>query len=253
MKVDVVVLAGGDANQVIPELRGPKSLIDIAGRPMISYVMEALGHCKDIDRIVIALPAGTDPEAFAGFPAEVVAGARGVIDSIYKAIELIGEEGYVLVVSSDTPMISGDALNDFLSLCRQNAADIYYSIIPKEAAEAVFPGTKRTYLKLKNGMFTGGNVHLSSKKAFLNNMGAGERIFNLRKNPLGIFQLLGLGFMLKYITGRLSISEIEQTAGRVFNSKVKAIITHYPELGVDVDKAEDLRLAQAYLARLNGK
>ena len=53
MKVDVVVLAGGDASKVVPSLSGPKSLIDIAGRPMISYVTDALRHCRDL--CVVAL------------------------------------------------------------------------------------------------------------------------------------------------------------------------------------------------------
>src|SRR3990170_4063068 len=167
MKIDAVVLAGGDANQVVPSLSGPKSLIDIAGRPMISYVMDALRRCPDLEKIAIALPQGTDTAAFAGLADQLVTGTRGVVDAIDRAIKLLGPEGFILIVSSDTPMISARAVNDFLASCGREEADIYYTIIPKETTEAVFPGTKRTYIRLRDGRFTGGNVHLVRKETFL--------------------------------------------------------------------------------------
>lgn len=249
MKVDAVVLAGGDASQVVSTLSGPKSLINIAGRPMIEYVTDALHRCPDLNDIVIALPAGTDPDAFAGLNTKIVTQTSGVVDAIDKALKALDKDGYVLVVSSDAPMIGKDALEDFLASCKAVEAEIYYSVVPKEATEAVFPGTRRTYIRLRDGIFTGGNVHLVSKDAFGRTKGVGEEIFAKRKSPIGLIKLLGFTFVVKFLFGRLTVSSLEAGAGRALGAKVKAVTTDYPELGVDVDKPEDLQLAETYLAK----
>lgn len=247
MHIDAVVLAGGDAAQVDPALSGPKSLIEIGGRPMISYVMDALSGCPALGEVVLALPEGAEKQPFEVFGGLVMGGTTGVVDAITKSINLVGESGYILIVSSDTPMISSMAINDFLDNCRQKEAQIYYSIITQEATQAAFPETRRTYMRLKDGAFTGGNVHLAEKATFLRNITQGNQLFNLRKNPISLISLLGIGFVIKYITGRLDIETLENKAQELLHADVKAIITRYPELGVDVDKPEDLKLVEAQL------
>lgn len=251
MKVDAVVLAGGDASKVVASAAGPKSLIDIAGRPMIGYVTDALRQCSELDNIVIALPAGTDPAPFAGLGTKIVTDTHGVVDAIYQAIKVLDRDGYVMVVSSDTPMISAAALNDFLGDCKTSDAEIYYTVIPKEVIEKKFPGTRRTYIRLRDGIFTGGNVHLAAKDAFIRTKAMGERIFANRKSPLGLIRLIGFGFVMRFLFGRLTIASLEAGAGRALGAKVKAVVTRHPELGVDVDKPEDLKIAEAYLRREN--
>ena len=156
MIIDAVVLAGGEASKVDPSLSGPKSLIDIGGRPMISYVMDALNGCADLRQVVIALPEEAERARFESMADAVVEGTTGVIDAITKTIYTVGENGYILVVSSDTPMMSSEAVNEFLSSCRREEAQVYYSIIPRGVMESGFPGTRRTYLRLKDGTVTGG-------------------------------------------------------------------------------------------------
>lgn len=253
MKIDVVVLAGGEASQVVDTLSGPKSLIDIGGRPMISYVMDALRQCPDLGRIVIALPTGADAVPFLGFSDLIAVDTTGVVDAIAKAIKVVGEEGSLLIVSSDAPMISSRAITDFLDLCRAAPADIHYTIIPKEATDAAFPGTRRTYVRLRDGTFTGGNVHLTRKDTFIRNQETGERLFAKRKSPLGLLRLLGITFVFKFLTGRLTIDLLEKKVGQLLTAKTKAVVTSYPELGVDVDKPEDLRIAREYMAKLANK
>jgi GTP:adenosylcobinamide-phosphate guanylyltransferase len=253
MKIDAVVLAGGEANRVHESLSGPKSLISVAGRPMISYVMDALKDCAGLDNIVISIPPDADPAPFRAYSDRIVTSGSGVVDAVTAAIEALGVEGSILVASSDTPMISRAAVESFLESCRRAPADIHYSIVPQTAIEAVFPGTKRTYMRLKDGVFTGGNIHLADKETFIRNRDIGNQLFELRKNPLGILRLLGTLFMVKYLTGRLEISALESKAGDLLNAQVRAVVTSYPELGVDVDKPEDLELAETHMAGFQGR
>lgn len=246
--IDVIVLAGGEASKVDPAFSGPKSLIEICGQPMLSYVMEALAGCTDLREIVVTLPVGVDVTRFAGLAERFVEGTTDVIDAIEKAIDILGKDGYILVVSSDTPLIHSAAIKGFIDKCRQEKAEVYYSIIRRETTEELFPGSHRTYLRLRDGTFTGGNVHLVAKDAFLRNMKTTKRLFGLRKRPVSILSMLGLTFVLRYFFGRLYVKTLENKAEDLFDAQVKAIITSYPELGVDVDKREDLELVEAHLA-----
>lgn len=252
MKIDVVVLAGGDAETIDPSLRGPKSLVEIAGRPMISYVMEALRGCDNLGEVVVTVPRGCDPERFAGQADRIVTGAAGVVDAIDKAIKIVGDDGFLLIVSSDTPLITSPALVDFLKRCTDPAVDIFYSIISAKTVQAVYPDTKRTYIRLRDGAYTGGNVHLTRKETFLQNQDIGKRMFDLRKNPVGMVRVLGLSFIVKYFFHTLTIGLLEQKAGALLSAKVKAVVTGYPELGVDVDKLTDLELADRVLSKKTG-
>ena len=44
--------------------------------------------------------------------------------------------------TGDIPLLTPEAVDDFLSRCQGVSADIYYSIVSKEANEAAYPGVK---------------------------------------------------------------------------------------------------------------
>ena len=53
---------------------GPKALVELAGRPMLAWSLDALRASAGIERIVVALPAGVALPPGCG-PAPVSAGA----------------------------------------------------------------------------------------------------------------------------------------------------------------------------------
>jgi 2-C-methyl-D-erythritol 4-phosphate cytidylyltransferase len=65
---------------------GPKALVELAGRPLLQWSIDVLSGVEGIDRIVIALPAGTRP------PAGVVAVDGGAVrsDSVRRALAAAG-------------------------------------------------------------------------------------------------------------------------------------------------------------------
>ena len=54
--------------------------------------------------------------------------------------------------------------------------------------------------------------------------------------------LLGAGFLLSGLAGKLSIPELEKRFSSMFNLRARAIISAYPEIGFDVDKPGDLEI-----------
>jgi hypothetical protein len=123
---------------------------------------------------------------------------------------------------------------------RAPEAALVYPIVPKEAVEARFPGNRRTYARLKEGTFTGGNLLLLDKALFFQALPLARRVVALRKRPLALARLIGLDILLKLLLGRLSLPELEARARRILGVEARALVTPYPEVGVDVDKEEDL-------------
>jgi len=245
MQVDAVVLAGGNASKVAPESQGLKSLLELGSKPLISYVIASLEQTAAVKKIIIVCPPGTK-ESFLSFGHQVLEVGGSLMEKIATALKLTDTE-MVLVASSDIPFITAAMVEKFLAACLAPDVDFYYPIVPKDLTEKKFPQTKRTYLKLNEGVFTGGNIHLIKKEAFLKNINLAEKVFSLRKSPIGLLGLLGWRFVLKFFLGRLSIKELEAKAGALLAAKVKAVICDDPEIGVDIDKPEDWQMANAYL------
>ncbi len=80
----------------------PKALIELAGRPMLQWSIDALRAVAGIERIVVALPSG------AAAPAGVIGVAGGAVrsDSVRRALALAGEEQIVLVHDAARPLLT---------------------------------------------------------------------------------------------------------------------------------------------------
>lgn len=238
--VDAVILAGGSAKGLaqVPA----KGLVPINGRPMVEYVIDALSRCKDVDRVCVVFPGEYSLNGSAG-KADVVI-ASGSLPAVAKAgLDFLGATNPVLILSTDIPLISPEAISDFLERCSKRKAGFYYPIVKYGESEKRFPDVKRTYAKVKEGRFTGGNIVLV-EPAFVNgNMALIERIYELRKQPVKIAQVLGIMFLLRFVLGLLSIVQIEDRVGQLTQSVCAAVETPFIEIGVDVDKESDLQLA----------
>ena len=245
--VDAVVLAGGVDCGEIAEETGVihRPLLDIAGRPIIQRVLAALRGAVSVDHIVLVAPP----------PVQDVVGEEAVdlrVDAGDSFVENI-ENGVaatpdtidsVLVITGDLPMLTPGAVNDLVDQADVTRADLVYPIIAKESSERAFPAGKRTYVRLREGTFTGGNGVIASRTFFSARRELIHNLFAARKNPLRLASLFGLGFVFGLLTGRLTLSDLEARAGEIVGGRVAAIISAYPELGFDVDKIADLLLAR---------
>jgi 2-phospho-L-lactate guanylyltransferase (CobY/MobA/RfbA family) len=160
-------------------------------------------------------------------------------------------EARLLVATADIPFLTGVAVADFLERAREIGAGFAWPIVPAEACEAAFPGTRRTTLRLREGTFTGGNLALLDP-AFLREREAVLRAaYARRKSVVGLARLLGAPLLLRLAASRvapglLSVAHAEAAVGRVLGVKTRAVVSHFAELGADVDKPEDLDAARRW-------
>jgi len=245
--LDAVVLAGGADRGKIAAETGVihRPLLEVGGRPIIRRILAALRGASSVGRIVLVAP---DP-VHAAVSEEAVdlrlAASETFADNIRRGVEAVAPgSDQVLVLTGDLALITPAAINDFVQQSLAARADLTYPIIPKESCERQFPGARRTYVRLREGVYTGGNGVVLTGHFVTSRWQLIESLYAARKNPLKLAATFGLGFILGLLTGRLSLANLEARAGHIVGGRVAAIISSYPELGFDVDKLEDLNLAR---------
>lgn len=161
MQYDAIILAGGESSSELKKIApyDNEALIIIGNYPMIYYVYQALRQTPAIRNIVISGPSEALRNIFAGQDRLFfVNGGQNVIESFSHGVELLREKGIteqILIMPSDIPFITPEAINDFIKQAEQYDAEFYYPVTQKEVNEACFPGVGRTYVRLKDGIFTG--------------------------------------------------------------------------------------------------
>ncbi|HHT06808.1 MAG TPA: NTP transferase domain-containing protein [Hydrogenispora sp.] len=248
--MEAIVLGGGRNTGSLKDVDPTpyEAGIRINNRPMVEYIIEVLDEMEEIERVLVVIPPGiVSPQKWT--KVKIVAPGESMIDSMVRAVQHTHTNDHVLVVASDIPFITKEAIRDFLDSCRRRPADVYYSFVPKAAVLKKYPSTKRTYVRLKEGVVTGGNILLIRPRLLLDLRDRIEQAISLRKHPLKLCRLLGFKFVVKLIAGQLGIGEIEARVGAIFNVNGAGIRSLYPEIGVDVDKPSDLSLARGLLGK----
>lgn len=245
--VDVLVVAGSPNEKTLKEVSKAsyEALIEIEGKPMLSYVLEALQKSSKINRVVVVGPKEIIPVLPSDF---LWANSKNsLLENVEVGIDALKDSKQVLFLTSDIPLITTKAIEDFLKLCQKRTADLYYSAISKEVVEEKYPDTKRTYVKLKEGKFTGGSLVLFNPAVFKKCIPTGKKIIEARKQPLKICKILGYGFLLKFVLGLVDLEEAEKKVSGILGVNGAVIISSYAEIGVDVDKVDDFNLVSNIL------
>ncbi len=247
--IDVVVLAGTgkETSLTLGEKVKNKAFINISGRPMLSYTLDALCAVGAVGRIAVVGPEAQLSPFIDSHGIIAVAEGDKIADNIHRGFEALQPEQHFLIVSADIPLLTPGAIEDFLERCGSFSYDFYYPIISKENSEKSYPGVKRTYARLREGTFTGGNLFLVNSAKLEESLPRFNRIFEMRKSPLKLVSVLGFSFMVKLLSRRLLIKEVEMRIPALLGISAKAIVSSFPEIGTDVDKPSDLDLVKKLL------
>ncbi len=242
-EISVVIIAGGKGNDALTaglEAEHP-ALIEIGGRSIISRTVEAFQGVPEMAEVVVV----SVPEVLKVLPAGVRAIEAGgkATDNIASGLRACSKE-WVVVAPADMPWLSAEVISEFLSSALAAEADMVYPIVSQSDYDARFRGGRRTYVHLREGRFTGGNIVLA-KRAFLENLLPFiRRLFEYRKNPLLLARALGLGFVLRMLLRQLDIPSIEARALQLTGGRAIALPIPRAELAFDIDKPEDLQAAR---------
>lgn len=248
-----MVLAGGDGVGADAGARF-KGLTPIAGRPMLDWVVEALKACETVAEVAVVVPDDNGTGAWAALADHLVVSDTSFIDNVIAGLSVFGAQDPVLVVTGDVPAITASGIDDYVARSLESGAALTYPLVSAEDMETQFPGSARSYVMVDGRRVTGGNMMLLSPELVIARRDLGERLFQARKSPVALAQILGGGFVLKYATGRLRVSDVERKMGELIGAKCVALGTSDASVGADVDKVVDVVVVERVLySRTSGR
>ncbi len=250
--VDAVVTAGGipkPDEPLYPLTQGKsKALLPIGGVPMVQWVLDALGGAEGIGRVVVV---GLDPSDAAlecRKPLGFVPNHGSMIGNVQAgaqwSLEQDAASRYVLVVSSDIPTLTAEMVDWNVNTSLETDHEAYYSFIPAAEMERRFPGSRRTFFRLKEGRFSGSDINLFSNSLVGRYHPAWEAIVEARKSVLKQASLVGLDTLLLTALGQMSIPGAERRVYQRLGVRGRAFIAKYPEAGMDVDKPHQYEIVK---------
>jgi GTP:adenosylcobinamide-phosphate guanylyltransferase len=254
MSMDVLITAGG-----IPQLDEPlypytrggyKVLLDIAGKPIIQWVVDALNSVPKISNIiVIGLPKDTPISSRKKI---VHLESRGnLLSNIqFGAEELIRLDPKIktaLLISGDIPGLTGEMIEWMMSVVEKDPHDIYYNVIERTIMDKVFPSSRRTFTRLKDIEVSGGDLSAFDPRVALDPNAKWRKLIEYRKNSLKQAGVIGFGTLFLVFTHQITLSRLEQRVCRNLEINGKVLLCPYAEVGMDVDKPNQLEIMRDYL------
>ena len=253
--MDAIVTAGG-----IPQPNDPlyafargeaKALIDVAGKPMIQWVLDALSEAKLVDNvIIIGLTAKSGlscskPVTYISNQGRMLA---NIVAGVEKTLELNNKAEYVLIVSSDIPAIKGEHIDWLIETAMQTKDDIYYGVCPREVMEARFPDSRRTYTRLKDMQVCGADMNITHVSMATEHLDMWEELIGNRKSPLKQAATIGFGTLFLLAMGQLTLANAVERVMKRIGITGRPIIWEHAEPCMDVDKPHQLEIMRADLA-----
>jgi len=237
-----VILGGGPADDPLAVAHGvaSKGLVQVAGRAMGAYVLDALRASGVVDRIRYLGPC---PAEVVGSVDETRPAGSTLLDTVEVALE--GLTGRTLIATADLPLLTGEAVRDLVEGAPDAA--FVYPIIRRADAERFAPGARRTYVRIQGESYTGGNLALVDPAIVSQRLPVIRNALEARKSPWRIAKLVGFGVLLGLLLGRLRISRLEARVSKIIGASARAYLTRYPEIGADVDHPDHLDFVERLL------
>lgn len=253
--MDAIVTAGG-----IPQPGDPlysysngdsKALIDVAGKPMVQWVLDALGDSKEVDNVIII---GLTPKSgltckkplhYLSNQGRMLA---NIVAGVSKSVELNKKTEYVLLVSSDIPAIKGEMVDYLVQTSMQTRDDIYYGVCPRDVMETRYPASHRTYTKLKDMQVCGADINVIHVSMTTDHLDTWEKLIGNRKSPLASAAVIGWDTLFLLFTRQVTLQELVDRASQRIGIKGRIIIWDKAEPCMDVDKPHQLEIMREDLA-----
>ncbi len=258
--MDAIITAGG-----IPKPEEPlyqytqgksKALLEIAGKPMIQWVMDAVCASEKVEQVVvIGLEEGQvqmdcgKPVAFMPNQGSLFQNVRG---SIAKVVELNPTAEHVLMVSSDIPAITTEMVDWAIDAALETEHDVYYNVVTRETMETRFPGSNRSFIKFKDVEICGADMSIARVEAARGNDELWQKLIGARKNVFKQAALFGFYTPLLMLLRRLTIGDAVERVGKRLNLRGRAIIAPYAEIAMDVDKPHQYEILRTDMERRYG-
>lgn len=237
--------------------REAKALIPVAGEPMLSRVLHAVGAAPQIARIIVLAQDApallTDPALeWTAKDTRVTPRVSGptISGSVLDAAQDPDVGLPLLITTADNVMLTPATIAEFLAGAGAitEGRDVSVAMVERRRLEAAAGPTKRTWLAFRGGSYTGANLFALTGPGALNALRFWETVEADRKSVLRLAAHFGPVMMAQLLLRRLTVEGALAAAGAKIGARAAPVLLSDGRMGVDVDKPEDHTLATRLLA-----
>ena len=232
--LSAIILAGASAENFGCEAKS-RAMIKVGGTTMLDRVASAL---SGTDEIIAVGDVESDLVSF------ILPPKNTLMENLAAAFKK-AKGDYILLCTSDIPFVNRKCIEDFVKEGYKLKADFVYPICDRKDCIKVYPILKRTYVKIKEGEFTGGNVMLMKRDFLEKILPLMQELYEARKSPLKLAKMIGFDVIGKLILSRifpnvLDIAFLEKKISGIFGAEARALIVRDPSICEDLDSPEEL-------------
>jgi len=263
--MDVIITAGAiprSGDPLYPFTQGKhKALIDITGKPMIQWVLDAVGEAKGVGRVTVVGLALSEVEGSDGSvglscskPLILIPNQGSMIGNLRAGVRYILEKNpdteYVMTVSSDIPLVPAEMFDWFIEQTRKTHHELYTNMVTRQVLEARFPGVKRRVDRVGDIEVRGAaDISIIQPKIIMQKNGAADRIEAARGNLWRQLNFIGFDTLFLLALRRLELDAFAKRIGKKHDVDLHPIICPYAEIAMDVDAPEHLEIMRRELSK----
>jgi GTP:adenosylcobinamide-phosphate guanylyltransferase len=251
-----VILAGErpGGGKFSRELGLPASvLVDLAGKPALQRVVEALHGASSVAGGLVCGPAAevwdAHPElarllADAGFAWR--APGSGPSASALAAVRELAAYP-LLLTAGDHALLTPGIVDDFCRAALRAGGDAVVGLAPYRLVRSAFPDSRRTVQTYRDGAFCGTNLYALLNPRGLAALAFWQSVESWRKTPWKIAAALGPVFLARYLLRRVTLAQALARLSAVSGCRVTHVLVDAARAAVDVDSLADRDLAERIL------
>lgn len=229
-----------------------KALVPVCGASMLERVLCTLLEIPAIGRVLIlaqsptALLEGSLRWATQHPRVRVADSVGGISESIAAVAGSSAAPWPVLVTTADHPLLSRPMVETFLA--GSGSSDVAVAAVERRTVLARYPDSRRTWLKFRDGAYSGANLFALRNGRTRPALGLWMRAEQDRKQALRLFWHFGPLLALRAITRTIGFGDALRRAGVNLGVSASLVPLDFAEAAIDVDKLDDHRLVEAILA-----
>ncbi|MGU3392189.1 nucleotidyltransferase family protein [Sphingomonas sp. M1A8_2b] len=221
-----------------------KALILLDGQTLLARVAQALREAG-ATRIAVSVSDDAVRAHATALGLTVLTAANGPSLSVREGIAALGTP--LMVTTADHALLQPEWIRRFRADAPPGA-DVAALLARRDVIERAAPGTTRTYLRFADGAWSGCNLFQFATPRSIAALDLWAQVEADRKRPWRIVRRLGIGTLLRYLSGRLTLVDAVAHLGRMAGLDAAAVATPYGLAAVDVDKPADLDLVRTLVA-----
>jgi GTP:adenosylcobinamide-phosphate guanylyltransferase len=239
-----VITAGGRISGAFAQAARTrvKALVSVRGTTMLARMIDALRE------------AGVDEIAVVG-GSEVRAACASAVDrfvdespsgseNLLRALRAWPDSERLLYATSDLPYVDAASVTDFADRVGHGALAV--ALADFNAFTARFPNAPPFGITLAGERVVNGGLFSIPQGATETLAAIATRFFEARKRPWRMASLVGPAVLIRFLSGRLRVTDLEAMALHVLQVPAQALRGCAPELAFDVDTVADYRYALAH-------